>query len=281
MTKGEMPEYFLRLAAERLAQAKQDYAALDGWVMQLDGDGDDAGDDGADLPDGLEPDAPDDNDPVKLKETLAKERELRRKHEREARQAARALKALKDADPEEFKRLQQEFEQADNQRSQLQQQLQAVRKQSEQKTQELAQQNRQLQERILDQQRRYELRDIFFSNGGLTDSNKSGLLGLTPFEQFENAIRPFIALDPDAPEGETRFIVLDSDRKTQKLNADGKPMSVQELVQQLRDDHLIAPLFAAPERGGSGASQQRNRGRMPVDRSKLSKYDLWSMGDKW
>ncbi len=280
--EGGMPEYFFSLAAERLAQAKRDYAALDGWVMQLDGDGGDAGDE---LPvDEVAGDAPpeDDSDPVKLRETLAKERELRRKYEREARQKERALKSLQKSDPEEFQRLKQEFESAENQRSQLQRQLQESRARADRQAQELAAQNRQLQERIADQQRRYELRDIFFSNGGLTDNNKNGLLGITPFEQFEAVIRPFIAPDPDAPEGETRFVVMERDGKTPKLNADGKPMSVQELVQQLRDDSSVASLFGVPERGGSGANPQQRRGdRGPVDRSKLSKYELWAMGDKW
>ena len=281
--QGGMPfESFLSLAAERLAEAKRKYAALDGWVMQLDGEGVDDGGDGLGDEPAIDTPPDDDSDPVRLKETLAKERELRRKYEREARQKERALKSLQKSDPEEFNRLKQEFESAENQRSQLQKQLQEARARADRQAQELAAQNKQLQDRIADQQRRYELRDIFFSNGGLTDNNKNGLLGITPFEQFEAVIRPFIAPDPDAPEGETRFVVMERDGKTPKLNADGKPMSVQELVQQLRDDPSVSALFGVPERGGSGANPQMRRGnRGPVDRSKLTKYELWNMGDSW
>lgn len=281
MPKNLIPNRFWIEAAERLAQAKCDYAALDGWKMVAgdDGGSDQDGDDKGTTPpiDGGDPDwdagdDDDDNDPKRLKETLAKERRLRRQFEREARQNARALKALKDADPEEFRRLQEENSQAELQRQQLLKQLGDYKTRAQQEAARLQQEKQALQQELQNQRRTSYLRDAFFGAGGLPDKYGSQMLGLTPYQQFERAIVPLIQEDPETGE----YFALSQDGKTLRLGESGKPMTARELIDQLRDDNLINGLFLAPERGGSGGTQPRLNGpRVPRDRSQMSKEEMW------
>lgn len=172
-----------------------------------------------------------------LKKALAEEREA-------AKKAQRALKAAQDAsagiDKEKYEELVEKERKAEEAAAlkagefeKLKEQMLAKHKEAlEAKDNEIA-------------RYRSRVEDLTVEAAVVAEVSKAG----GNVELLRPHVRSFVKLDPDTLD----MVVLDNDKSTPKVDAEGKPAKLESLISEMRKSDTFASAFKATEQSGGGS----------------------------
>lgn len=181
----------------------------------------------------------------------------------ELKRAKNDLKKYQSIDLEEYEKIQAEKAKSEEQRLRDQAEWERLSKKHEQtikrkehETQTLQEQNRQLVKQS-------ELKDFFYLAKG--KHGRSSFDGKTHFDQVAEAIN-----NRTRREANGEYTVLDVDGFEAK-NEDGKPMSMSELMEEMRNDAYYGHFFEPRITTGSGQAPGNNNGN-----GNVSREDRWT-----
>ena len=181
----------------------------------------------------------------------------------ELKRAKNDLRKYQGIDLEEYERIQAEKAKSEEQRLRDQAEWERLSKKHEQTIKRNEREKQTLQEQNRQLIKQSELKDFFYLAKG--KHGRSSFDGKTHFDQVAEAIN-----NRTRREANGEYTVLDVDGFEAK-NEDGKPMSMAELMEEMRSDPYYGHFFEARITTGSGQKPGNNNGNGSVSRE-----DVWA-----
>lgn len=172
-----------------------------------------------------------------LKKALSEEREAKRKAERAAKAAQEANSGI---DRDKYEELVEKERKAEEEAAlkagefeKLKEQMKTARIESENK----------LKAEI--KRRDDKIEELTIEAAVVSEVSKAG----GNVELLRPHVRSHLKLDPDTLD----MVVLDNDRQTPKVDADGNPAKLESLISEMRKSDTFASAFKATEQSGGGS----------------------------
>ena len=181
----------------------------------------------------------------------------------ELKRAKNDLKKYQGIDLEEYERIQAEKAKSEEQRLRDQAEWERLSKKHEQTIKRNEREKQTLQEQNRQLIKQSELKDFFYLAKG--KHGRSSFDGKTHFDQVAEAIN-----NRTRREANGEYTVLDVDGFEAK-NEDGKPMSMAELMEEMRGDPYYGHFFEPRITTGSGQKPGNNNGN-----GNISREDRWA-----
>ncbi|ELS01112.1 hypothetical protein Xen7305DRAFT_00008140 [Xenococcus sp. PCC 7305] len=167
-----------------------------------------------------------------------------------AKRLAKQLAKYKNIDLDEYQKIQEEKQKTEEQRLKDQQQWETLSKRQNLSIKQKDQVIDELQAKVQELTKATELKDVFYAHEGLR--GKSGITGKTYFDEVKQAISARTRRERDGS-----YTVLDTDGLEQK-NDRGEPMTVDELIEQIREDQFYGHYFSPKTKNGTGFTSTRS-----------------------
>ena len=181
----------------------------------------------------------------------------------ELKRAKNDLKKYQGIDLEEYERIQAEKAKSEEQRLRDQAEWERLSKKHEQTIKRNEREKQTLQEQNRQLIKQSELKDFFYLAKG--KHGRSSFDGKTHFDQVAEAIN-----NRTRREANGEYTVLNVDGFEAK-NEDGKPMSMAELMEEMRNDPYYGHFFEPRITTGSGQKPGNNNGN-----GNISREDRWA-----
>jgi hypothetical protein len=215
------------------------------------------------------------SDLEKLKRALDNERRISAEHEKAAKAAQRRYEAVKDLDPETYRKAQERAAEAERLAAEAQareaEKLRETETKYSSKLQEAIQERERAVRALETERQRYALEKVFISADGLTVVGEDGV---SAFDMFWDRLGGRFKIDP----ADGSLGVVDANGDWELDQETGKRLKPGDFIAKQRDHQLYSFLFKPKYGSGSGMGPGRDvRTAHGQDISKLSTQEKFAL----